>query len=83
MNNSSSSIRVSSDTRRRIAELARRTGAGSQQGVIQRALDKLEQQLFWEGFDEEATAYLKAHPGERTERDRYGRIAGDALKGRG
>ena len=57
--------------------------AASQQEVIERALDRLEQQLFWEGFDEEAMAYLKAYPGERAERDKYGKISGDGLKGRG
>lgn len=83
MNSSSSSIRVSSHTRRRVSELARRMRASSQQEVIERALDRLERQLFWEGFDEEATAYLNAYPGEGSERDKYGRISGDGLRHRG
>jgi hypothetical protein len=32
-------------------------------------VDALEKQLFWQGWDEEATAYLAAH-GEREERER-------------
>lgn len=75
MNASGSSIRVSSHTRKRVVELARRMRAANQQELIERALDRLERQLFWEGFEEEATAYLKAYPGERAERDQHGRIS--------
>jgi predicted transcriptional regulator len=83
MNASSSSIRVSAHTRKRVGDLARRMRAASQQEVIERALDRLERQLFWEGFDEEASAYLNSYPGERAERDKYGRISGDGLRRQG
>ena len=54
----------------------------SQQDVIDLALDKLEHSLFWEGFEEEARAYLAAYPRERNERDRYAGTSADRMKGR-
>jgi hypothetical protein len=54
----------------------------SQQDVIDLALDKLEHSLFWEGFEEEARAYLAAYPQERNERDRYAGTSADRMKGR-
>ena len=54
----------------------------SQQDAIDRALDKLEHSLFWEGWEEEAGAYLAAYPQERNERDRYAGTPADRMKGR-
>jgi hypothetical protein len=68
---SGSSIRVSASTRRRVGDLAVKLKASSQQDVIDRALDKLEHGLFWDGFEEEAQAYLAAYPREQDERNRY------------
>ena len=79
---SSSSIRVSSQTRRRISQIARRLHASSQQDVIDRALDALEHRLFWEGFDEEAKAYLEQYPHEMLERRKFGQVSGDGLQPR-
>ena len=79
---SGSSIRVSPSTRKRVGDLVLRLKAASQQDVIDRALDKLEHSLFWEGFEEEAQAYLAAYPMERQERDRYAGTSADGLKGR-
>ena len=79
---SSSSIRVSASTRRRVGDLAVKLNAYSQQDVIDRALDKLEHSLFWEGFEEEAQGYLAAYPHERDERDRYAGTSADRMKGR-
>jgi cytochrome c-type biogenesis protein CcmH/NrfG len=78
----SSSIRVSPQTRKRVGQLTAALGASSQQEVIQRALDQLEQALFWEGFDEEARAYLAAHPQEEDERASYAGTSGDGMRGR-
>jgi hypothetical protein len=79
---SGSSIRVSSSTRKRVGELAVLLQAASQQEVIDRALDKLERTLFWEGFEEEARAYLAAYPQELQDRKRYGGTSADGMKGR-
>lgn len=79
---SGSSIRVSASTRRRVGALTVQLKAASQQDVIDRALDKLEHSLFWEGFDEEAQAYLAAFPMEREERNRFAATSADRLKGR-
>src|SRR5579859_3195610 len=57
-----SSIRVSSVIRRRVGSLARRLKASSQEEVIDRALDALERAVFWQGFNDEAEAYLKKYP---------------------
>ncbi len=76
----SSSIRVSSQLRRRVGHLARRLHTSSQQEVIDRALGALEHQLFWEGFDEEAKAYLEKYPQEAVERKRFGQVSGDGLR---
>ena len=54
----------------------------SQREAVDRALDKLEHSLFWEGFEEEARAYLAAYPQERSERDRYAGTSADRIKGR-
>jgi len=54
----------------------------SQQDVIDLARDKLEHSLFWEGFEEEARAYLAAYPQERNERDRYAGTSVGRMKGR-
>lgn len=78
----SSSIRVSSQTRRRVGDLVLKLHASSQQEVIDRALDRLEQTLFWEGFEQEVRAYLTAYPQEETDRTRYAGTSGDGLKGR-
>ena len=56
--------------------------ASSQQEVIDLALDKLEESLFWEGFGEEARAYLKAYPQEENERRRYAGTSADGLASR-
>jgi hypothetical protein len=56
--------------------------ASNQQDAIDRALDKLEHSLFWEGFEEEAQAYLAAYPQERNERNRYAGTSADRMKGR-
>jgi hypothetical protein len=56
--------------------------ASNQQDAIGRALDKLEHSLFWEGFEEEARAYLAAYPRELNERDRYAGTSADWMKGR-
>jgi len=53
--------------------------AASQQDVIERALNKLEHSLFWEGFEEEARAYLAAYPEERDERRRYAGTSTDGM----
>jgi hypothetical protein len=54
----------------------------SQQDVIDLALDELEHSLFWEGFEEEARAYLAAYPQERNKRDQYAGTSADRMKGR-
>jgi hypothetical protein len=77
---SGSSIRVSSSTRKRVAVLVTKLKASSQQDVIDRALDQLERRVFWEGFEEEAKAYLAAHPKERAERHRYAGTSSDGMK---
>jgi predicted transcriptional regulator len=79
---SGSSIRVSSSTRTRVAALAVKLKASSQQDVIDQALDQLEHRVFWEGFEEEARAYLASHPKERAERDRYAGTSSDGMKAR-
>ena len=75
----SSSIRVSSQTRRRVGHIARRLHLSSQQEVIDKALDALEHRVFWEGFDEEARDYLAQYPQEMRERERFGQISGDGM----
>lgn len=55
--------------------------ASSQQEVIDRELDQLEQTLFWEGFEQEAKAYLAAYRQEETHRTSYAGTSGDGLKG--
>lgn len=77
---SGSSIRVSAATRRRVSEIAKKLKAGSQQEVIDRALDQLEHRLFWEGFDEEARRYLEAAPEEMKERRVFGGTLADVGK---
>ena len=77
---SGSSIRVSSSTRKRVAVLVTKLKASSQQDVIDRALDQLERRVFWEGFEEEARAYLAVHPKERVERHRYAGTSSDGMK---
>jgi hypothetical protein len=77
---SGSSIRVSAATRKRVAGLARKLKASNQQDVIDQALDQLERRLFWEGFEEEAKAYLASYPKERTERDRFAGTSSDGMK---
>ena len=79
---SGSSIRVSASTRKRVGQLAVLLKAASQQDVIDRALDRLEQALFWEGFDEEAKSYLAAYPQESQDRKRFGGTSADSMKGR-
>ena len=79
---SGSSIRVSSSTRKRVALLAVRLKASSQQDVIDRALDQLERKVFWEGFEEEAKAYVASHPQEHAERNRYAGTSSDGMKAR-
>ena len=78
-----SSIRVSSQTRMRVGKLARKMRVTSHQEVIERALDKLERELFWRGFDQEASGYLRAYPEEWADRNRYGGTSGDGLPRRG
>jgi hypothetical protein len=79
---SGSSIRVSSSTRKRVVDLAAKLKASNQQDVIDRALDQLEHKVFWEGFEEEAKAYLASHPKEHAERDRYAGTSSDGMKAR-
>jgi predicted transcriptional regulator len=79
MNHSSgSSIRVSSSTRKRVALLAAKLKAGSRQDAIDQALDQLEHKVFWEGFEEEAKAYMASYPEERAERNRYAATSSDS-----
>ncbi len=75
-----SSIRVSPSTRRRVSRLAAKLNVSSQQEVIERALDKLEHTIFWEGFDEEAKAYLEAFPDEYRERALFGHTSIDGIR---
>jgi hypothetical protein len=75
------SIRVSSSIRKRVGDLAVLLKATSQQEVIDRALNQLEHTLFWEGFEEEAKAYLAAYPQELRDRKRYGGTSADGMKG--
>ena len=77
-----SSIRVSSSTRKRVALLVVKLKASNQQDVIDRALDQLEHKVFWEGFEEEATAYLASYPKEHAERNRYAGTSSDGMKAR-
>jgi predicted transcriptional regulator len=77
-----SSIRVSSSTRKRVALLVAKLKASSQQDVIDQALAQLEHRVFWEGFEEEAKAYLASHPKERAERNRYAGTSSDGMKAR-
>ena len=79
---SGSSIRVSATTRKRVARLAVRLKASNQQEVIDQALDQLEHRVFWEGFEEEAKAYLASHPKERAERDCYAGTSSVGMKAR-
>ena len=79
---SGSSIRVSATTRKRVALLAVKLKASNQQDVVDRALDQLEDKVFWEGFEEEAEAYLASYPKERAERDRYAGTSSDGMKAR-
>jgi hypothetical protein len=79
---SGSSIRVSATTRKRVARLAVKLKASNQQDVIDQALDQLEQKVFWEGFEEEAKAYLASYSKERAERDRYAGTSSDGMKAR-
>lgn len=74
---SESSIRVSAATRSRLREIARNLKAGSQQEVIDRALDQVEHRLFWEGFDQEARGYLEAAPEEEKERRAFSATLAD------
>jgi predicted transcriptional regulator len=75
-----SSIRVSSITQKRVGSLARRLKASSQEEVIGRALDALEQVEFWRGFDSEAEAYLGQFPQEQAERNTFGRVSSDGMR---
>jgi len=75
-----SSVRVSAVTRKRLGHLATRLKVASQEDVIRLALDKLEQSLFWEGFEEEAAEYLRIFPGEEAERASYAGPIADGLR---
>ena len=77
MAGATSSIRVSAATRKRVGQLATRLHFSSQEEVLELALRRLERDFFWEGFDQEARAYLEAHPGEPAERASYAGTAGD------
>jgi len=79
---SGSSIRVSAATRKRVADLAVKLKASNQQDVIDQAINQLEHRVFWEGFEEEAKAYLASYPKERAERDRYAGSSSDGVKAR-
>jgi len=61
-------VRISVETNERLSRLAQRLGS-NKRAVLDQALDALEKQLFWEGWDEETTAYLSAY-GETEERER-------------
>jgi hypothetical protein len=63
-----------------VSSLTRRLRAASHQEVIDKALDALEHIHFWAGFDDEARAYLRAHPGETAERERFGQVSRDGLR---
>jgi hypothetical protein len=56
--------------------------ASNQQDVIDRAIAQLEHRVFWEGFEEEAKAYLASYPKEHAERDRYAGTSSDGVKAR-
>ena len=79
---SRSSIRVSAATRKRVADLAVKLKASNQQDVIDQAINQLEHRVFWEGFEEEAKAYLASYPKERAERDRYAGTSSDGVQAR-
>lgn len=76
----SSSIRVSGRTRQRVSDIAERLRASTQQEVIEKALDALEESLFWEGFDEEADRYIHSYPEEEAERKRFEGTMADGLR---
>jgi hypothetical protein len=61
-------VRISPETNERLTKLAQRLGA-NKRTIINQALDALERQLFWNGWDEEATAYLSSY-GQLEERER-------------
>jgi predicted transcriptional regulator len=71
-------VRIDIETNERLNKLAQRLGSNKRE-VIEQALDAPEKQLFWQGWDEEAAAYLAAH-GEREERER-GSFAGTLRDG--
>jgi predicted transcriptional regulator len=77
MAGATSSIRVSAATRKRVGQLASHLHVSSQEEVLELALRRLEREVFWEGFDQEACAYLEAHPGEQAERASYSGTALD------
>ena len=63
-----------------MAEIALRADVASQEEVVRMALDKFEESLFWEGFEEKAAAYLKASPEEDEERARFAGTLADGLE---
>jgi hypothetical protein len=77
MAGATSSIRVSAATRKRVGQLASRLRVSNQEEVIDLALRRLEREVFWEGFDQEALSYLEAHPAEIAERVSYSGTARD------
>lgn len=61
-------VRISPETNERLTKLAQRLGS-NKRTIINQALDALEKRLFWNDWDEEATAYLAAY-GQLEERER-------------
>jgi len=53
-------VQVSRRTHRRLSHLSKRLGESPEE-VIARGLDAVERELFWEGGDEEAAAYLERY----------------------
>lgn len=72
-------VRVSPETNEKLNKLAERLGS-SKRTVIDQALAALEKQLFWEGWDEEAAAYLATHESlEERERESFAGTHRDGL----
>jgi hypothetical protein len=52
----------------------------NQEQVLDRALGMLERSLFWDGFNDEAKAYLQRYPQEADERAVFGQVSGDGSR---
>jgi len=63
-------LRVSASTRRRVTHLATTLGQ-TQDTVIARGLAAIEQDLFWEGWNEEASSCLRIHGARESQERRH------------